>query len=161
MLPPTPVERVQPGQYHPGYIDQMLRFFDRPKMREIIDTYTWKSGAVSEKIRYVPNTPPHFSEFARKIGVTTRTLKAWCRAHPEFKDAYDQCQEILEEFLIDNGLVGAYGAIAMKFVAVNRSKMKDKSVQENHTVNINEVLDMIAAGKLKPGGDMELPSETE
>lgn len=147
-----PVEKVAAGEYHPGIIDQMFEFFDRPKIKEIYDTYTWKSGAVTEKVRYVPNTPPHFSEFARKIGVTTRTLKRWASKHPEFRDAYEQCQEIFEEFLIDNGLTGSYGAIAMKFVAVNRSKMKDKVVQENQNVDINKVLDQIADGKVKPGG---------
>lgn len=155
---PVAGEPVQPGEYHPGYIDQMLQYFDRPKMKEIIDTYTWRSGSVSEKSRFIPNTPPHFSEFARKIGVTTRRLKQWCREYPEFREAYEQCQEIFEEFLIDNGLTGSYGAIAMKFVAVNRSKMKDKQVHENHTLDMNDVLDRIAAGQVKPGGDMELPS---
>lgn len=155
------VETVQPGQYHPGYCEQMIEYFDRPKMKEIIDSYTWKSGAVSEKSRFVPNTPPHFSEFARSIGVTTRTLNKWARENPEFRNAHQICQEILEEFLIDNGLVGAYGAIAMKFVAVNRSKMKDKQVHENQAIDLNQVLDAIADGKVRPGGQMELPGEEE
>ena len=155
------IQIVKPGEYHPGYAEQMLRWFDRPKVKKIYDTYTWKSGAVSEKERFVANTPPHFSEFARSIGVTTRTLKRWARDHAEFGEAYQMCQEILEEFLIDNGLTGAYGAIAMKFVAVNRTKMKDKVVQENVTVDINKVLDGIAAGKVRPGGQLELPGEEE
>lgn len=154
-VPPTPTalgETVKPGEYHPGYTQQMLEYFDRPKVKEVVDTYTWKSGAVSEKKRYMPNTPPHFTEFARSIGVSTATLKRWAAAHPEFGEAYQICQEIFEEFLIDNGLTGAYGAIAMKFVAVNRSKMKDKQTNENVNLDINDVLDQIAAGKLKPGG---------
>lgn len=164
-LQPVPAEQqiqiVKPGEYHPGYAEQMLRWFDRPKVKKIYDTYTWRSGAVSEKERFVANTPPHFSEFARSIGVTTRTLKRWARDHAEFGEAYQMCQEILEEFLIDNGLTGAYGAIAMKFVAVNRTKMKDKVVQENVTVDINKVLDGIAAGKIKPGGQLDLPGEED
>ena len=139
----------------------MIDYFDRPKTKKIYDTYTWKSGAVSEKERFVPNTPPHFSEFARSIGVTTRTLNRWAREHPEFREAYQVCQEIFEEFLIDNGLMGSYGAIAMKFVAVNRSKMKDKQVHENQSVDLNKVLDAIADGKVRPGGLMELPGEEE
>jgi len=155
------IQIVQPGEYHPGYAADMLRWFDRPKVKKIYDTYTWKSGAVSEKERFIANTPPHFSEFARSIGVTTRTLKRWARDHQEFREAYESCQEILEEFLIDNGLTGSYGAIAMKFVAVNRTKMKDKVVTENVTIDINKVLDGIAAGKVKPGGQLELPGEDD
>ena len=149
---PAAVETVKRGEYHPGYVQQMLEYFDRPKVKEVIDTYTWKSGAVSEKKRYMPNTPPHFTEFARSMGVSAATLKRWAAAHEEFGEAYQICQEIFEEFLIDNGLTGAYGAIAMKFVAVNRSKMKDKQTNENVNLDINDVLDQIAAGKLKPGG---------
>jgi len=147
---------VGPGEYHPGYAEQMVRYFDKPKVKKIYDTYTWKSGAVSEKERFVPATPPHFSEFARSIGVTTRTLKRWAAQHEEFREAYITCEEIYEEFLIENGLTGAYGAIAMKFVAVNKTKMKDKVVTENQHVDINKVLDQIAAGNLKPGGQLEL-----
>jgi hypothetical protein len=147
---------VGKGEYHPGYAEQMVRYFDKPKVKKIYDTYTWKSGAVSEKERFVPATPPHFSEFARSIGVTTRTLKRWAAQHEEFRDAYITCEEIYEEFLIENGLTGAYGAIAMKFVAVNKTKMKDKVVTENQHVDINKVLDQIAAGNLKPGGQLEL-----
>jgi len=148
---------VKPGDYQPAYCEMMIEYFDKPKAKRIVDYYTWKSGAVSEKERFVPNTPPHFSEFARTIGVTAKKLEYWASQHPEFALAYDQCQEILEEFLIDNGLTGAYGAIAMKFVAVNRSSMKDKQVTENIAVDINKVLDQIADGKVRPGGLLEMP----
>ena len=150
---------LKKGEYHPGYAEEMLRFFDKPKVEKIYETYTWKSGAVTEKVREVPATPPHFSEFARKIGVTTRQLKKWARDHEDFREAYETCQEIFEEFLIDNGLTGSYGAIAMKFVAVNRTKMKDKVVTENVTLDINKVLDSIAAGNVKPGGQLDMPQE--
>lgn len=150
---------LKKGEYHPGYAEAMLQFFDKPKVQKIYDTYTWKSGAVTEKVREVPATPPHFSEFARSIGVTTRQLKKWARDHDDFREAYETCQEIFEEFLIDNGLTGSYGAIAMKFVAVNRTKMKDKVVTENVTLDINKVLDSIAAGNVKPGGQLDMPND--
>lgn len=159
---PAAVEKVdviQPGEYFPGLCEQMVQYFDRPKVKETVDTYTWKSGAVSEKKRHVPATPPHFSEFARKIGVTTRTLKIWAGKYPAFGEAYETCGEIYEEFLIENGLTGAYGAIAMKFVAVNKTKMKDKVVQENVALDINKVLDQIAAGQVKPGGQLDIPGD--
>lgn len=150
---------VQPGEYHPGYAAQMVRYFDKPKVKKTYETFTWRSGAVTEKERYIPATPPHFSEFARSIGVTTRTLKRWAAQHEEFREAYITCEEIYEEFLIENGLTGAYGAIAMKFVAVNKTKMKDKVVTENVHVDINKVLDGIAAGKVKPGGQLEIAGD--
>lgn len=145
-------EKVPPGEYHPEYCKKMLEYFDKPKMIEIKDQYTWKSGAVSEKSRFVPAPLPHFSYFARSIGVSTRQLKAWRRKHEEFREAWDQCQEIVDEFLIDNGLVGGYGPVAMKFVAVNRTNMKDKQVHETRSIDMNKVLDQIAEGKVRPGG---------
>lgn len=147
---------VKPGEYHPGYIPEMLAYFDRPKTREIVSTFTWKSGAVDEQRKVVPNTPPHFSEFARKIGVTSQTLKNWAKKYPGFKVAYQQCQEILEEFLIDNGLTGAYGAVAMKFVAVNKTSMKDKTETVEKKVDINKFLDDLQSGKILPGRGNEL-----
>lgn len=160
LIPPAPsvlpaVEKIASGEYHPGYIDQMLAYFDRPKMKETIETFTYRSGAVDKRVKYVANTPPHFSEFARQIGVTTRKLKLWAKNNPAFREAYETCQEIFEEFMIDNGLTGQYGAIAMKFVAVNRTKMRDKTESLSRTVNMNEVLDQIAAGKSLPGGRLE------
>lgn len=145
-------DSVKPGEYHPQYIPAMLKFFDKPKNRIVKDTYTWRSGAVEEKVKEVPNSPPMFSQFARLIGVPTRKLQAWAKKYPEFRDAYETCQEIFEEFLIEHGLSGGYGAIAMKFVAVNKTKMRDKVINENVTVDLNKILNDIQAGKIGPGG---------
>lgn len=152
-LPELPAV-VKPGEYHPGYCAHIIAYFDKPKKREVWDTFTYKSGAESEKVRYVPNPPPMFSEYARSIGVSTRTLKKWGREHPEFQEALETCQEIFEEFIIENGLTGEYGAIAMKFVAVNKTRMRDKSEQTTKTVDMNKVLDQIAAGGIRPGGEL-------
>jgi hypothetical protein len=143
---------VQPGEYHPGYAKHIVDWFDKPKKREVVDTVVFKSGAESERIRYVPNPPPLFSEYARSIGVTTRTLKRWGREHTEFRDALETCQEIFEEFLVENGLEGGYSAVAFKFVAVNKTRMRDKSETQVKKVDINKALDQIAAGAIAPGG---------
>lgn len=148
---------VKPGEYHPGYCEEMLAFFDRPKYTTIEETFTWKNGSVDTRMKKVPTAPPEFSEFARRIGVNTATLKRWAKSHPDFRDAYETCKEIYEEFLVHHGLLGNYGAIFGKFVAVNRTKMKDKQIHENRIVDMRKVLDDIAAGKVLPGGT--LPSE--
>lgn len=150
-------EIVQPGEYRPEYCEQMIAFFDRDKYTTITETYSWRNGSVEERSKKVPNVPPEFSEFARTIGVTSATLKKWARQHPEFREAYETCKEIYEEFLVHHGLLGNYGAIFGKFVAVNRTKMKDKQIHENRIIDMRKVLDDIAAGKLLPGG--ALPSE--
>lgn len=143
---------LKKGEYHPAYIEHIIQYFDQPKKREVRDYFTYKSGAESEKVRYVPNPPPQFSKYARSIGVTTKKLQEWGEEHPEFGEALGICQEIFEEFLIENGLTGEYGAIMTKFVAVNKTRMRDKTEHTEKKVNINEALDQIAAGQLQPGG---------
>lgn len=151
----TTSEIVKPGEYHPGYCDQMLAFFDREKYTIIEETYSWRNGSVETRSKKIPTAPPEFSEFARKIGVNTATLKRWAKAHPDFRDAYETCKEIYEEFLVHHGLLGNYGAIFGKFVAVNRTKMKDKQIHENRIIDMRKVLDDIAAGKVLPGGVLQ------
>ena len=156
----APSEKVGPGEYHPGYCKQMYDFFNREKYRTITEEYTYKSGYVETKNKKVPNAPPEFSEFARSIGVTKRTLEKWRREHPEFAEAYDSCADLYEEFLVHHGLLGNYGAIFGKFVAVNRTRMKDKQETTTRVIDMRKVLDDIASGKLKPGGQLEaLPGD--
>ncbi len=145
---------IKAGEYHPGYCAHIVQYFDRPKKREVRDTFYYKSGNEAEKIRYVPNPPPMFSQYARSIGVSTKTLERWGNEHPEFGEALGTCQEIFEEFLVENGLTGEYGAIFAKFVAVNKTRMRDKTEQTTKTVDMNKVLDQIAAGAVRPGGEL-------
>lgn len=143
---------IKKGEYHQAYCDHIIQYFDKPKKREVRDYFTYKSGAESEKVRYVANTPPMFSAYARSIGINTKTLEQWGMTYPEFGEALGTCQEIFEEFLIENGLTGEYGAIFAKFVAVNKTRMRDKSEHTEKKVDINKALDQIAAGELRPGG---------
>lgn len=153
-------EVVGKGEYHPGYCKQMFDYFNRDKYRTITEEYTYKSGYVETKNKKVPNAPPEFSEFARSIGVTKRTLEKWRREHPEFAEAYESCADLYEEFLVHHGLLGNYGAIFGKFVAVNRTRMKDKQETTTRVIDMRKVLDDIASGKLKPGGQLEaLPGD--
>lgn len=153
-------EVVKKGEYHPGYCQEMLQFFDREKYRTISEEYVYKSGFIETKNKRVPNAPPEFSEFARRIGVSKSKLMSW-RKHPEFAEAYEICADIYEEFLVHHGLLGNYGAITMKFVAVNRTKMKDKQETTTRTIDLNEVLNQIAAGKVRPGGLLDDPENQE
>lgn len=122
-------------------------FSGREKEKKITDTYIWKNGEVEEKYKMLPNTPPHFSEFARSIGVTARKLKAWAKTHIEFGEYYDACVDIIQEFYIDNGITGKYAGQFSIFAAKNTTKMKDVQESLHKTVNFKDVLDAIEKGK--------------
>lgn len=58
--------------------------------------------------RFVPNTPPHFTKFAREIGITEKRLYEWAEIYPEFKVAMDMATDMRNEVLKDNSLLGNY-----------------------------------------------------
>lgn len=51
---------------------------------------------------------PQFSKFARKIGVTLRTLENWRLAFDRFDEACAECEAIQRELLVDGGLEEEY-----------------------------------------------------
>lgn len=129
-----------PTKYDPSICEQMLEFFsgDHNHKEVIMEKVTpTKYGEATEK-RYqiVPNDLPFFEAFARKIGVSYQTLRNWATEkegdekdaplkHPEFFDAYNLCKQIQKEFLIHNGLAGAYPPASFIFVAKNITDMTD------------------------------------
>jgi len=138
---------VKQGEYRPEYGPQMYAWFaSKEKATITYDSYVWRTGEVSEKKRVVPNPPPHFSEFARSIGVTWATLKRWKKANPEFSEYYDACVDIIQEFIVDNGLTGAYVGQFGIFAAKNLTKMKDVVVNKNENWDMKSVLDAIEKG---------------
>lgn len=163
---PTPGEVLsvssKPGRlagvpYKSEYAAQMLEYFESfEKTRIVHDQMVWKNGEVAEKEREVPNAPPQFSEFARKIKTTHRQLKAWCRLYPEFLESYIACQEIFKEFLIANGLLGHYASTMTIFTAKNETDMKDKSIVDHRKWDMKKVLDMLERGE--DTNRLELPS---
>ena len=139
---------LKKSDYSPEVGPAMYAYFNaRDKYRMTIDTITWKNGEVSEKERMLPNTPPHFSEFARSIGVTHKRLQKWAKDHADFAEYYDACQDIIQEFYIDNGVTGAYSGQFSIFAAKNTTKMKDIHVNKNENYNMKDVLDAIEKGK--------------
>lgn len=143
--------------YKSEYAAQMLEYFESFEKTKIVhDEMVWKNGEVAKKEREVPNAPPQFSEFARKIKTTHRQLKAWCRLYPEFLEAYIACQEIFKEFLISNGLLGHYASTMTIFTAKNETDMKDKSIVDHRKWDMKKVLDMLERGE--DTNRLELPS---
>lgn len=138
---------VNKTQYDPTFGPKMYAWFaGKEKFRKGTDTYVWKNGEVKEKYVDIVLPPPHFSEFARSIGVTWNTLKRWRKAHKEFAEYYDACEDIIQEFMIDNGVTGKYSSQMTIFAAKNTTKMKDVQENINKTVNFKDVLDAIEKG---------------
>lgn len=128
--------------YDPIFAENMyLWFVNKPKYRTVIETAYWKNGEERTKERQVPNPPPHFSEFAREIGVTEKILKKWAKAYPEFAESYEACSAIIKEFLIDNGLLKNYDPTFAKFAATYLTDMRDKTEVLKRTVDLNKILD--------------------
>lgn len=144
---PVQGDIVKPGEYNPAYCEAMVDFFlATPITRTIVETMTWKNGEVREIEKEVANPPPMISEFARSIGVRVSKLKAWRKKHIEFAEAVDECQEIVKEFIIKNGLAGKYPTQFAIFAGKNLTDMKDKQIRENRNLDINKVLDQLEKG---------------
>ena len=58
---------------------------------------------------------PSFSKFARSIGATYSEIQAF-RKHAEFERAYEECNEIRRDYLIDNALSKRFDGSVTKFL---------------------------------------------
>lgn len=135
-------------KFDPSIGPKMYEWFcSKQKRRTVTDTFVWKDGEVQEKYKEAVNPPPHFSEFARSIGTTANTLKNWAKNNKEFAQYYDACQDIIQEFMIDNGVTGEYASQMTIFAAKNTTKMKDQQDHLHKTINFKDVLDAIESGK--------------
>lgn len=138
----------QPTKYDSKYCDQLIAYFDVQRYHDIIieeesKPSKWGTGT-RKKMKRVANDLPQFSAFARKIGVSYRTLLEWSKrayledvedetgahkkgelVHPEFAEAYETAKDLQKEFLIENGLQGHYPPASFIFVAKNITDMKD------------------------------------
>lgn len=142
------------ADYRPEYGPLMYDFFSkREKSHVSYETFVWKNGEVREKKITVPNPPPHFSEFARTLGVTKKIIENWAKKNSDFGMYYEACKDIIEEFYIDNGLIGNYSGQFAIFAAKNETNMRDVHVNKNENYNMKDVLDAIEKGKEYDGSE--------
>lgn len=134
-------------EYYPGAGLQMVEFFlAKAKYRITMDVHYRKDGEMREFERHIPNSPPMFSEFGRTIGVSERTLKSWAKKEPAFQEAFEICQDIIQEFFVENGVKGDYSAAFAIFAAKNLTKMKDVTVNKNEVYDMKGILDQLEKG---------------
>lgn len=134
-------------EYYEGAGLSMVEFFlAKAKYRITMDVHYRKDGEMREFERHIPNSPPMFSEFGRTIGVSERTIKAWAKKYPAFQEAYEICQDIIQEFFVENGVKGDYSAAFAIFAAKNLTKMKDITVNKNEVYDMKGILDSLEKG---------------
>lgn len=152
----------RPSSYKPEYAVQLIEHmmvdkFEKETIEEEI-RYSPKTGIkVSEKRKFkmIPNDLPTLEGFARKIGVTYRTLLNWSEAveddtaevpvykYPDFFQAYNIAKQLQKEFLIDNGLKGNYPPAAYIFTAKNVTDMTDRQIIETEDAQFKDKEDAL------------------
>ena len=99
-----------------------------------VATGKYKRSYCAEMVSYFENYSgkgiPEFSKFARKIGVTTRTLENWVKKYPKFGEAYEICSEIKDERMKDGGLCGSYNSRVVIFLLEAERKRREAASGE-------------------------------
>lgn len=103
------------NKYQPTYVEGIKRYFFE------YDLDPDKKGI------------PQMSEFARKVGVTVRTLENWASKHKDFGLAYEECLEKQQEILINRGLAGEFNPKIVQFLLEARAK-KDRGQEKTEIV---------------------------
>lgn len=96
-------------KYQPVYIEEMRRYFFEYDLDET------KKGI------------PQLSEYARRIGVTVRTLENWAKKHKAFGEAYEECLDKQQELLINGGLAGGFNPKIVQFLLEARARREKGS----------------------------------
>ena len=109
--------------YSPSFCDEIVKHFtvkELYKAEVAQEGYSPKTRAiVSKKFIMVATPPPHFSEFARKIGVEESVLYEWEAKRPDFKIAMQKARDMQQEKIINGGLCGHYESRFAQMVASN------------------------------------------
>ena len=76
---------------------------------------------------------PSFSKFARSIGATVEEIQ-YFRKNEEFERAYEECNEIRRDYLIDNALCKRFDSSLTKFLlsseyGMGEHKNEDKELE--------------------------------
>lgn len=71
-------------------------------------------------------TVPSYVAFARKIGVTARTLENWKKNKKEFADACLECDELMKSVIVGDCLLYKMHASFGKFLLSSRYGMKEE-----------------------------------
>jgi len=126
------------------YAEELIEHFDVDFSRsELKGTVQGKGDFYKEEFTTVANYLPMFEGFAKKKGITAKTLRQWAREmqedgvtprFPAFSSAYARAKDLQQEMLLANGLQGYYNPIFAKFVAQNFTELRDKQAIDHTTL---------------------------
>ena len=87
-----------------------------------------------------PVGAPSFSKFARSIGATERDIQSF-RRYAEFERAYEECNEIRRDYLIDNALCKRFDSSLTKFLLSSEFGMGERKSEDDRELELTlEVL---------------------
>lgn len=115
----------QPTKYDPKYCEEIIEYFS-VKPYEIAMEEVVSQGRVVQRTTEVASDYPSFAGFAVKIGVHRETLLNWCKANPQFFDAYKKAQSLQENWVLTNGMRSNVNVPFGIFIAKNNLGYKDK-----------------------------------
>lgn len=104
--------------------------------RKIVEYFY--SGCTERNSKGCLNSIPSYVGFARKIGVTSRTIENWRKKYEEFGEACEECDAMLKETIIGDGLTYHMHANFAKFLLSARYGMREK-VEITHDGEEEEV----------------------
>lgn len=149
----------RPTDYKPEYCDEIREFFDRELTKTLKTVITGKNDYSREEEKEIANELPTFERFAVNIGVNKDTLYEWEKVHPEFSDSMEECRQIQQDFLVQNGLKGLYQSNFAIFVAKNYTGMRDKTeIEHSGSISVKDIL--TKENEDLPSSDQEENRET-
>jgi len=164
----------RPSKFKKRYIKDMIEFFDiEPTRKELMKTTTKNGNEISNEYKLVANRFPTIVKFAKSIDVDYTTVYRWAHSGDdervgkalktnsgmtkerinelsgmaEFCKAYKTCKQQQQDFLMDNGLIGASPASAFIFTAKNVTKMRDKVENDIKVTEVKPLLDNLRKKK--------------
>ena len=125
-----------PSKYKESFVEELEEYFDIEPYEERLEKVITKDG-VYEIPKDVANDFRTLSGFAKKIGVTRKTLYEWEKNYPEFGKAMDMARDSQERFIVVNGLKSLINSTFAIFTAKNVLGWRDKQPDEVDQVNVN------------------------
>ena len=111
------------NKYQPTYVEGIRRYF-----------FDYELDKENKGI-------PQMSAYARKLGVTVRTLENWAKKHKAFGEAYEACLDKQQELLINGGLVGSFNPKIVQFLLEARSQREKKEAKTEIVVRYEKTDD--------------------